>query len=382
MRPTWAEVSLSALQNNFRVIQGHIGPKVAVCAIVKGDAYGHGAVECTRALEQAGCRWFGVSSIDEGMQLRGSGVQGRILLMSGFWPGDEAAVIEQNLSPAVWDWSQIELLEQAAHRQSGRQNARVAIHLKVDTGMGRLGLPVAEVQSFARSLKTAECVFLEGVFTHLASAEVVGSPTVEAQLKRFDDAASAITEAGLSPLYYHMANSSAIASRRETWKNMVRPGISLYGYYLPFASAITGAPDPSLELPIKPVLTWKTRILALRDFPARSPIGYNGAYITPTPARIAVLPVGYADGLNRLLSSQGRVIVRNQYAPMVGNVSMDMAMIDVTRIPGADVGDEVIILGSSGERRISAWEHAGIAHTIPYETLCNISKRVPRKYVE
>ena len=382
MRPTWAEVSLSALQSNFRVIQGHVGPKVTVCAVVKGDAYGHGAVECARALEQAGCTWFGVSSIDEGMQLRTCGIRGRILLMSGFWPGDEAALVEHKLTPAAWDWGQIELLEEAVHRQAGGKTSPVAIHLKIDTGMGRLGLSVAELRSLATSIKAAQHVLLEGVFTHLAAAEVVGSPTVDAQVKRFDDAVSAITEAGLSPAYYHIANSSAIASRRETWKNMVRPGISLYGYYLPFTSAVTGAPDASLELPVEPVLTWKTRILAVRDFPARSPIGYNGAYITPTPARIAVLPVGYADGLNRLLSSQGRVIVRNQHAPMVGNVSMDMTMIDVTGVPGADVGDEVIVLGSSGERRISAWEHAGLAHTIPYETLCNISKRVPRRYLE
>jgi alanine racemase len=353
-----------------------------VCAIVKGDAYGHGAIECARALEQAGCKWFGVSSIDEGMQLRTCGIRGRILLMSGFWSGDEATLIEQNLTPAVWDWSQIELLEEAAHRRGSGKATPAPVHLKIDTGMGRLGVHVAEVRSFATSIKAAQHVLLEGVFTHLASAEVVGSPSLEAQLKRFDDALSVIAEAGLSPAYHHMANSSAIANRRETWKNMVRPGISLYGYYLPFTSSVTGVPDPSLELPVKPVLTWKTRILAVRDFPARSPIGYSGAYITPTPARIAVLPVGYADGLNRLLSSQGRVIVRNQYTPIVGNVSMDMTMIDVTGVPGADAGDEVTILGSSGEHRISAWEHAGLAHTIPYETLCNISKRVQRRYVE
>jgi len=156
----------------------------------------------------------------------------------------------------------------------------------------------------------------------------------------------------------------------------------LYGYYLPFTSAITRKPESVFELPIKPVLTWKTRIHAIRGFPAKSPIGYNAAYITAAPARIAVLPVGYADGLSRHLSSRGRVIVRNDCAPIVGNISMDMTMVDVTGIPGVDVGDEVVLLGTSGERCISAWEHANLAHTIPYETLCNISKRVPRKYVE
>ncbi len=339
MRPTWAEVSLSALQHNFRTLQDHVGPHAIVCAVVKADAYGHGSVECARALQQVGCEWFGVSSPD---------------------------------------------LEDAAHKCYGGRlrSPRVPVHLKIDTGMGRLGLCTGEIGAFATTIKAAEYVFLEGLFTHLASAEVTGAPDTDAQIGRFEDAVSAIIENGLSPTYYHMANSAAIAGRQNTWRNMVRPGISLYGYYLPFTSAISGSPDPSVELQVKPVLTWKTRIHAIRDFPAKSPIGYNAAYITSAPARIAVLPVGYADGLSRQLSSQGRVIVRNDYAPIVGIVSMDMTMIDVTGIPGADIGDEVILLGSNGERSISAWEHANLAHTIPYETLCNISKRVPRKYVE
>jgi alanine racemase len=384
MRPTWAEVSLSALQQNFRTLQDHVEPHAIVCAVVKADAYGHGSVECARALQQAGCGWFGVSSPDEGLLLRNKGITGRILLMAGFWRGDEIAIVEHDLTPAVWEWSHIELLEDAAHKCYGGRlrSPRVPVHLKVDTGMGRLGLCTSEIGAFATTIKAAEYVFLEGLFTHLASAEVTGAPDTDAQVGRFEDAVSAIIENGLSPTYYHMANSAAIAGRQNTWRNMVRPGISLYGYYLPFTSAISGSPDPSVELQVKPVLTWKTRIHAVRDFPAKSPIGYNAAYITSAPARIAVLPVGYADGLSRQLSSQGRVIVRNDYAPIVGIVSMDMTMIDVTGIPGADIGDEVILLGSNGERSISAWEHANLAHTIPYETLCNISKRVPRKYVE
>ena len=406
MRPTWAEVSLSALQHNFRTIQDFVDPLALVCAVVKADAYGHGAAECSRALQQVGCGWFGVTSPDEGLQLRSEGITGRILLMSGFWRGEEEAIIEHNLTPAVWDWSQIELLEAAAHKRCGGRKpaARVPVHLKVDTGMGRLGLGVSEIGAFATTIKAAKHVFLEGMFTHLASAEILGAPDTEAQVGRFEDAVSAAIQNGLTPTFCHMANSAAIASRDGTWRNMVRPGIALYGYFLPFTSAATGTLEEALELPVKPVLTWKTRIHSVRNFPARSPIGYNAAYVTAAPARIAVLPVGYADGFNRQLSSRGRVIVRHEYAPIVGNVSMDMTTIDVTGITGVDVGDEVILIGSSEERRvtaweqalpgilelyaegarrhITAWEHANICHTIPYEILCNISRRVPRKYVE
>jgi len=380
MRPTWAEISLTALQHNFRTVQDYVAPGATVCAIVKADAYGHGAVECARALEEEGALWFGVSSADEGMALREGGVSGRILLASGFWRGEEEAIIKHDLTPAVWDWDHIELLEEAALKLHRGTDHPVPVHLKVDTGMARLGIAPTEVASFAETIKSAQHVVLEGVFTHLASAEVIDAPDGEAQLFRFQDAIAAIRETGLSPVYLHMANSAAIVARHNAWMNMVRPGISLYGYYLPFTSVISGTPDQSHELPVKPVLTWKTRILAVRDVPERQPISYNGAYVTQAPAKIAVLPVGYADGLDRHLSSRGRVIVRNDYAAIVGTVTMDMTMIDITGIPGADVGEEVILIGSSERRSISAWEHASLASTIPYEVLCGISKRVPRRY--
>jgi len=378
-RPTWVEVSLTALQHNFRTLQDYVAPDATVCAVVKADAYGHGAVECARALEHEGAVWFGVTSTDEGIELRRGGITGRILLMTGFWRGEEEAVVRHDLTPAVWEWWHIELLEDAADRL---KHETVPVHVKVDTGMARLGLAMADLGLFAQMLKDAQHVVAEGLFTHLASSEVVDSPSNDAQLARFEDAAQAIIESGLSPVYYHIANSAAIAARPQSWKNMVRPGIALYGYYLPFLSAITGIPDASLELPVKPVLSWKTRIISVRDVPAHTPIGYNGSYVTQSPARIAVLPVGYADGLSRQLSSRGRVIVRDDYASVVGNVSMDLTTIDITGIPGVDVGDEVILIGQSARRRITAWEHASYAGTIPYETLCGISKRVTRRYVE
>ncbi len=378
-RRTWAEVSVSRLRHNFRTVQDYVAPQATVCAVVKADAYGHGAQGCARALELEGAKWFGVTSTHEGMLLRDAGIAGRILVMAGFFRGEEEYIVQNNLTPTIWDWNHIELLEDAAEKL-GRD--KVDVHLKVDTGMTRLGCNMSDLPMLADALRQARHVRVEGFFTHLASAEVVDAHSVEQQLERFGHASATVIEHGLSPRYFHAANSAALTTRPKTWMNFVRPGLALYGYHLPFVSSITGEPDTSFELPVTPVLTWKTRILALRDVPAHTAIGYSGAYVTPAPARIGVLPAGYADGLNRHLSSRGRVIVRGDYASIIGNVAMDLTTIDVTGIPGVDIGDEVILLGSQDGRTISAWEHAAHASTIAYEILCAISKRVPRKYVD
>ncbi|MBZ5648340.1 MAG: alanine racemase [Acidobacteriia bacterium] len=378
-RRTWAEISASKLRHNFRTVQDYVAPQATVCAVVKADAYGHGAQGCARALELEGAKWFGVTSTHEGMLLRDAGINGRILVMAGFFRGEEEYLLQNNLTPTIWDWSHIELLEDAAEKMG---KDRISVHLKVDTGMTRLGADLSDLPMLADALRQARHVRVEGFYSHLASAEVVDAPTVEQQIDRFGHASATIIEHGLSPAYYHIANSAALATRPKTWMNFVRPGLALYGYHLPFVSAETGAPDDSYELPVVPVLTWKTRVIALRDVSARTAIGYSGAYVTPAPARIAVLPVGYADGLNRQLSSRGRVIVRGDYASIIGNIAMDLTTIDVTRIPGVDIGDEVIIIGSQGDRSIGPWEHATLASTVAYEILCAISKRVPRKYVD
>lgn len=382
MRPTWAEVSLTALCHNYRTLQQYVSPSATVCAIVKADAYGHGSVPCALALEAEGATWFGVSSVDEGIALRQGGVRGRVLLLSGFWRGDEDDVILNDLTPAVWEPWHVELLENAAARLKNRVSGGVPVHLKLNTGMNRAGMETSCLPDFLATVRNTEHLIVEGMFSHLASAEVLGAPDADAQLTKFDQAIETVRAAGSSPVYYHIANSAAITSHNTSWKNLVRPGISLYGYYLPFTSIVSGHPDRSFELPVKPVLSWKTRIVNLREVPARQRVGYNGAYVTQAPAVIGMLPVGYGDGLSRQLSSRGRVIVRDDYAPIVGNVSMDLTLIDVTGIPGVSVGDEVTILGATANCEITAWEHANLAMTIPYETLCNISKRVPRKYVE
>jgi alanine racemase len=376
-RPTWAEVSLGTLRQNFRVVQQHIGPAVEICAIVKADAYGHGAVECARALEQEGARWFGVTSLDEAIPLREAGVQGRILLMTGFWRGEEEDIIRLGLTPTIWETGQIELFEKAAKALGVPKHS---IHLKVDTGMGRLGVAPEDLPRICSALKSSPHLVLEGLSTHLASSEVLDEPSVAAQLKSFAEVRNLLRTEGFNPPLIHAANTGAVISRPETWNTMVRPGIALYGYYLPFERAGREVSGSGLRLTVKPVLTWKTRILSLRDMRANQALGYGGIYVTKAPARIAVLPVGYADGLNRKVSSQGRVIVGENYAPIVGRISMDLTLADVTGLPGVSVGDEVVLLGTTDGLSVDAREHAALSDTVPYEILCGISKRVPRKY--
>jgi alanine racemase len=375
-RPTWAEVSLTTLRQNFRTVLKHAGAGVTVCAVVKADAYGHGAVECSRALRDEGARWLGVTSLDEAIPLREAGVESRILLMTGFWRGEESEIVRLRLTPTVWEPWHIEALEIAA--ASG--NVRQAVHLKVDTGMGRLGVSLDELPAMLTALSAAPHLVLEGLSTHLASSEIMDAPSVAEQERRFDEAQRMVREAGFDPTLVHMANTSALISRGETWNNMVRPGVALYGYYLPFQRAGREVSGGTLRLPVKPVLTWKTRILSMRKFAANQALGYGGTYVTKAPAHVGVLPVGYADGYNRQLSNRGRVIVRDHYAPIIGSISMDLTLVDVTGIPGIAVADEVILLGSRDGLSVDALEHARLANSSPYEILCNISKRVPRRY--
>jgi alanine racemase len=387
-RPTWAEVSLTALRQNFRTVQKHVGADVTVCAVVKADAYGHGALECSRALESEGARWLGVTSLDEAIPLRDAGITANILLMTGFWRGEETEIVRLRLTPTVWEQRQVESLDAAAAVLGVAQHP---VHLKVDTGMGRLGVAMEQLPTLLNAIKAAKHLFLEGLSTHLASSEIMDAPSVAEQERNFDAARRMVRDAGFEPALVHMANTNAVISRRETWagggwadakeKAMVRPGVALYGYYLPFMRAGREVSGGTLRLPVKPVLTWKTRILSLRDFGANRPLGYGATYVTKAPAHVAVLPVGYADGFNRQLSNRGRVIVREHYAPILGSISMDLTLVDVTGIPGVAIGDEVILLGTSDGMSVDALEHARLANSSPYEILCNISKRVPRRYV-
>jgi alanine racemase len=388
-------VSLSALRHNFRVVQDHVGPGVTICAVVKCNAYGHGVEECAPALQQAGAAWFGVTSTDEGIVLRESGITARILVMCGLYPGEEEEALRNSLTPAVFRLEQAEALARAATRLGLVE--RVPIHLKIDTGMARLGLPLAELKAFAEGVKRLPQIDLEGVFSHLASSEVLDDDDTALQIQRYDAALHGLAENGLQPRLRHLANSGAVMARPNTWHNFVRPGLALYGYEQPVyrdGFLVNHAPT----LPLKPVLSWKTHVLGLRNVPAGQPLGYSSAYVTPAPARIAVVSVGYGDGLSRKVSihagdpvpsldydpavGRGEVLIRGQRVPMVGRISMDLTLLDVTRVPGVSIGDEVVLIGRSGDEHISAWDLARSSDTVVYETLCNLSKRVPRRHAE
>ena len=349
-----------------------------MCAVVKADAYGHGALECSKALEAEGVKWLGVTSLDEAIPLRDAGVQANILLMTGFWRGEETEIVRLRLTPTVWEPWQIESLDRAA---ASLGVAHHPVHLKIDTGMGRLGVAVDQLATVLNVLRATKHLVVEGLSTHLASSEIMDAPSVGEQERIFEAAWRMVRDAGYDPKFVHVANTGAVISRRETWNTMVRPGVALYGYYLPFQRAGREVSGRTLRLPVKPILTWKTRILSLRNFGAHQALGYNGTYVTKAPAQVAVLPVGYADGFNRQLSNRGRVILREHYAPILGSISMDLTLVDVTGIPGVSVGDEVILLGNCDGLSVDALEHARLANSSPYEILCNISKRVPRRYV-
>ena len=371
---TWAEVSLATLRENFRTVQEHVSPNVAICAVVKADGYGHGATECALALEAEGAPWLGVTDAAEGRALRSAGIWTRILLMTGIWKGEEDGIVSHNLTPTVWETWHIERLEKAARKQQ----INLPVHLKVDTGMNRLGAPKEALDELCVKLAACSHLHLEGVSTHFASAEVLDAEDARRQMQRFEDALAVLAAHNLHPPLVHMGNSAAVSARPETWKTMVRPGILLYGYSLPATRGGEVVTEPSLSL--TPVLTWKTRVLTVKDVPAGEAVGYMGTYMTRERSRIAVLPVGYADGYPRLLSNRARVIVRGEYAPVVGRVSMDLTMVDVGHIPGVAVGDEVILIGSSNGKSVDAVELARLCESVPYEILCGISQRVPRVY--
>jgi alanine racemase len=384
---TWAEVSLVTLRENFRVVQEHVGPNVSICGVVKADGYGHGATECALALEAEGAPWLGVTDAAEGRALRSAGIWTRILLMTGIWKGEEDSIVAHNLTPTIWESWHIERLEKAARKQQ----AILPVHLKVDTGMNRLGVAPEALPKLCDQLAAAEHLRLEGVSTHFASAEVLDAEDAPRQMKLFEEALRVLAERGLHPPLVHMSNSAAVHARPETWKTMVRPGILLYGYSLPTTrGGQTVQPSEETTLPLRPVLSWKTRVLTVKDVAAGQAVGYMGTYVTKERSRIAVLPVGYADGYPRLLSNRARVILRGEYAPVVGRVSMDLTMVDVGHIPGVTVGDEVTLIGSSGvgasgtgsagTKSVDAVELARLCESVPYEILCGISQRVPRVY--
>ncbi len=370
-RPTWAEINLNNLAHNFRVIKAAVGESVAIMPAVKADAYGHGAVECAHRLAAEGAAWFAVALPEEGLQLREAGIAIPILSLGGFWAGQEEFIIEHNITPVMFRLDLLDKLNRAA------QHAGVVFdyHVKVDTGLGRLGVPFTEFENFINQAKRFQNLRLDGVMTHCAMADAVeGVEFTEHQLGLFDDAVKAVRKQGFSPTWIHAANSGAAHGFPEARQNLVRLGGVLWGIWRDSTrSDVT-------PLDWRPLMSLRTQIILLKTVPTDTPIGYGCTFTTERESRIATLAIGYEDGLPRALSNVGRVLVRGQFAPIVGRISMDLTLIDVTEIDDATLGDEVVIIGRQGELEITAEEIAAQIETISYEITCGISDRVPRIY--
>lgn len=371
---SWVEISLKQIVDNFGAVRSVVGPDVEVMPVVKADAYRHGAVEVSRALSAAGARWLAVSNVEEGAILRDHGIKARILVMADFLSAERAGLLDYSLTPVIHSLPDIAEWDQLAAARAVTAN----YHLKIDSGMGRLGTlaPPAEI---LEAIGAAEHARLEGLMTHFASAANYASTQTEEQLRLFQGTCSALACAGVHPPILHLASSTPIAyGRKDAWQRMVRPGHAVYGYVSPVAK---GSAPPRL-LEVRPALTWKTKVLAVKDLPAGALVGYGGMYRTTQPTRIAVLAAGYADGIPHRLSNKGRVIANGHFAPIVGAVSMDLTTIDITHCPPLAPGDAVTLLGSENGISIDAQQIARIAGTISYSVLCGIHARVKRIYVD
>ncbi len=378
-RPVWAEISLQAILQNLQVIRQHIGPKPRILAVVKSNAYGLGAVPISKALQKAGVEWFGVTCANEGIELRESGIRKRILVLTGFWPGEEKRLIQNHLTPTVARVDDLRHLDRAARTTRGRSSP-VRVHLKINTGMNRLGIEPSEIDAFASALADCRHLELEGTFTHFASAEDFTAQQTDEQEKLFRSCLDRLRALGVSPGIVHMANSGAISARPSTLADMVRPGAILYGYYQSFDPPQKGH-EVKGRMALEPSLTLRARIISLRDLPAGQGVGYGARYTTARPSRIAVINAGYADGIMRQRTNRGCALVRGRRVPLVGTISMDLTMLDVTDVPEAALGDIVTVYGKDGKDAIVVSDVARDIGTVTSDLLCALGRRVARYYL-
>jgi alanine racemase len=373
-RPTFAEIDLAALQHNFKAIRASIPGTTEILAVVKADAYGHGFEEISRELEELGVNAFGVAFLAEAIQLRKSGIDKPILLLGGVYPGQERKCIGFNLSTVVFTLEQAQALNQAAKKLF----RKAQIHLKIDTGMGRLGIQHSDAPAFLEELRRLPNLALEGIISHFASADELdeqGQAFTALQVARFERVLAETRAAGFAPRYIHIANSAGALLANCLECNLIRPGITIYG-----APPSTDFQD---KLDLRPVMRLKSRIAMLKWVEAGTSISYARRFTSSQKTLIASVPVGYADGYPRSLTNKGEVLVRGQRAHVTGTVCMDWIMLDVTDIAGVAVGDEVLLMGADASgNAIHAEELATWAGTIPYEIFCGISKRVPRVYLK
>jgi alanine racemase len=378
-RPVWAEISLKAIQRNLKVVRRQIGPKPKILAVVKSNAYGLGAVPVSKALDKAGADWFGVTCTNEGIELRESGIRKRVLVLTGFWPGEEKWLLKNRLTPVVTRIDDVLLLERAAKALRDKK-APVPFHLKINTGMNRLGISSGEIDKFVEDLADCRHIALEGTFTHFASAEDFSARQTDDQERVFRECLARMRALGVAPGIVHMANSGAICARPETYADMVRPGAVLYGYYQTFDPPQKGE-EVREKLPIEPSLSFRARIITLRDVPTGEGVGYSARFVTTRPSRIAVINAGYADGILRQRTNRACALLRGRRVPLVGTISMDLTTLDVTDVPGVELGDIVTIYGKDGNDSIVVSDVAREIGTVTSDLLCALGRRVPRYYV-
>ena len=384
-RPLWAEVSSHRLLANYKKLRRIAGPRAELMPVVKANAYGHDVLACAPLLAAAGAQWLGVTSSEEGTAVRAVCPQPRILLMSGIFRGEAETVIDQGLTPVVWEPWHLDILEEAAAARA-LPPMSLAVHLEIDTGMSRQGIGFQGLDALLARFHAGSYLRLEGVLTHFSTPETISSIRPNPQLAPLGAALELMVGRGLRPQWLHAGNSSSMVagSDRVTLMKMaagmgarlmLRPGLALYGYLDRISQdGLSWEGEPGFA----PVLEWKTQVTSLRTLRAGETVGYGNTFTATRETRLALLPVGYADGFNRLLSNRGHVLVKGHKAAIAGRVSMDQTTVDVTDIRGCAIGDEVVLLGKQGRHSISAWDLADLAGTIPWEVLCAISSRVPR----
>ncbi len=369
VRPTTATVDLSALQHNLGRIQEHVGAGCRVLAVVKADAYGHGAIDAARTFTATGAWGLAVSLVEEGVELREAGIDAPVVVLGGVVPDSQDVIVRRRLTPVVWSHAQLEALRGAVDRGGARP---LPVHLIIDTGMSRLGVLPRNLGPLLDwfTADGGRSLVLEGVMTHLASAdEEAEDPSSARQLAEYADCLGTIEARGLRPQLRHVSNSATLVRFPRARYDMVRPGIALYGTSVAREVQLS---DLRLAMEVG------SRVLSVRDLPKGTRISYGGRHRLERDARVAVVPVGYADGYPRSMSGQAQMLVRGRRCPVLGSITMDMSMVDVTDLPDVRVGEPVVLLGHQGSASLDAHTLAEWASVIPYEILCGISKRVPR----
>ncbi|MFA4991524.1 MAG: alanine racemase [Candidatus Omnitrophota bacterium] len=365
-RPTFAEIDLEAIRYNLNIVNQIVGNDTKILGVVKADAYGHGMREVSRAIIDY-VDYFGVASLDEAGVLRGIGIKKPILVVGAILPGEAEGVLRFNAVQTVSDISVPKMLSALARRK----NRKIKVHVKIDTGMGRLGFWHEEAARFVREIFSLKNIIIDGIFTHFPSAEADRVFT-QGQIDNFRALIEELWKRGIDIPVKHTANSMGLIDFKASHMNMVRPGLMMYGMY----------PKEALmkNMVLRQALTLKTRITYLKKVPKGRGVSYGRTYVTKRPTRIATIPVGYGDGYSRHLSNKGEVLIKGRRAAIIGRVCMDMCMVDVSRIKNVKVGDEAVLIGRQGNEIIRAEDIARITNTIPYEVVCNIGHRVPRVY--